>query len=98
MWRALSIRGLMDSARHVIKYVLHPRFLIYMTSYDVAITIHQSLDAGVYPAAWGGHRCGVPLLRRVAGAAVLPGDALRDGLRELRDVRTHLHRHRAGAA
>jgi hypothetical protein len=35
--------GLMDNARHVIKRVLNPHLLSYMTFYDVASTIHQSL-------------------------------------------------------
>ena len=35
--------GLMDNARHVIKRVLNPHLLSYMTFYDVASAIHQSL-------------------------------------------------------
>ena len=31
----------MDSARHVIKRIVDPHFLIYTTSHDVASTIHQ---------------------------------------------------------
>jgi len=33
----------MDSARHVIKRILNPRFSNAMASYDVASAIHQSL-------------------------------------------------------
>jgi hypothetical protein len=33
----------MDSARHVIKRMLHRHFMNHMASYDVASTIHQSL-------------------------------------------------------
>ena len=36
----------MDSARHVIKTILNPRFLSQMASYDVASTIHESLQVG----------------------------------------------------
>jgi len=39
----------MNSARHVIKRNLNPRFLSWMASYDVASTIHQSLEVGVGP-------------------------------------------------
>jgi len=36
-------QGLIDSARHVIKRMLHRHFMNHMASYDVASTIHQSL-------------------------------------------------------
>ena len=36
----------MDGARRVIKFDFNPRFLSYVTSYDVASTIHQSLVLG----------------------------------------------------
>ena len=36
----------MDSARHVIKHMSNPRCLSQMSSYDVASTVHQSLDLG----------------------------------------------------
>ena len=40
----------MDSARHVIKRILNPRFLSLASSYDVASSIHQSLYIGDYAA------------------------------------------------
>jgi hypothetical protein len=46
----------MDSARHVIKRILSPRFLTSSTFYDVASPIHESLQMGEYAldfdAAW----------------------------------------------
>ena len=38
-------QGLMDSARHVIKRILKPRFLSQLASYNVASTVHQSLPS-----------------------------------------------------
>ena len=46
----------MDSARHIIKRILNPRFLRQMTSYDVASTIHQSLRGGEDRHRAGGGR------------------------------------------
>jgi hypothetical protein len=51
----------MDSVCHVIKRILNPGFFIYMSSPDVASTIHQSLGTG------GGARTGPVLLLRRRG-------------------------------
>jgi len=50
----------MDPARRVIDLVLYPRLLSEMASYDVAGTIHQTLDVGGHPrdAPTGFYRCG----------------------------------------
>jgi len=70
----------MDSARHVITRVMNPRLLGYMASYDVASTIHQSLDAGpgfpastVFDDGVGAFDLGMavqfyPIITRVEGA------------------------------
>ena len=39
----------MDSARHVIKRIVDPRFMSSPASCDVASTIHQSLQAKCSP-------------------------------------------------
>jgi hypothetical protein len=44
----------MDSAGHIIKRISNPRFLSPTTSYDVAITIRQSLHGGAH----SGHEAG----------------------------------------
>jgi hypothetical protein len=36
----------MDGARHVIEHIFSPRLLSQEASYDVASTIHQSLEHG----------------------------------------------------
>ena len=64
----------MDSARHVIKRMLNPRFLSYMTCYDVASTMHQSLLRGLD----GGGRT----VMRVAALSTAMGGAHRVVLEE----------------
>jgi len=63
----------MDGACHVIKLMLKPRFSIYMASYHVASTIHQSLGLGGRERGGGVDSALRPARARASGGAYQRG-------------------------